>query len=91
MAGTASGSTGNALLTPSAAGGGQAGSVAKVFEILTRGESGLAQQFEQVMKQEVRRPAAGSGLLQFVVALHCIGREGGEPGCLFCAGTLWAA
>lgn len=54
MAGTASGGAGDALLTPSAAGG-QAGSVSKVFDILTRGESGLAQQFEQVMKQEVRR------------------------------------
>ena len=55
VTGTASGAAGNALLTPSGAGGGQAGSVAKVFDILTRGESGLAQQFEEVMKQEVRR------------------------------------
>jgi hypothetical protein len=33
--------------------------VAKVFDILTRGESGLAQQFESVVKQEVgeRQPA----------------------------------
>ena len=41
------------LLTPTGGGNQQQGSVAKVFDILTRGESGLAQQFESVMMQEV--------------------------------------
>lgn len=60
MAGTASAGGSNTLLTPSGGGGGASGqqqqqgsSVCKVFDILTRGESGLAQQFEAVMKQEV--------------------------------------
>lgn len=58
------------LLTPSATGtGGQAAggggmSVAKVFDILTRGESGVAQQFEAVMKQEVSS-------LFLLCLLHC--------------------
>ena len=53
VAGAASGSS-DTLLTPSGTGtSGSGGSVARVFEILTRGESGLAQQFEAVMKQEV--------------------------------------
>lgn len=64
VAGTASG-TSDTLLTPSGMGtSGSAGSVARVFDILTRGESGLAQQFEAVMKQEVgrRRKVVCSGM-----------------------------
>lgn len=59
VAGTAAGGS-DTLLTPSGGGGAgsqQQGSVAKVFDILTRGESGLAQQFESVVKQEVGAPA----------------------------------
>jgi hypothetical protein len=46
-------------------GSGGGASVAKVFDILTRGESGVAQQFEAVMKQEV----GGS----FAVCSSCLG------------------
>ncbi len=53
VSGAASGSS-DTLLTPSGTStSGSSGSVARVFDILTRGESGLAQQFEAVMKQEV--------------------------------------
>ena len=58
MPGTAASLDTSTLLTPSnAAASSPQGSVAKVFDLLTRGESGLAQQFEAVMKQEVRLPA----------------------------------
>lgn len=55
--GTGTGSSSTLLTTTAIGAGGQAaggGSVSKVFDILTRGESGLAQQFKAVMKHEVR-------------------------------------
>ena len=61
VAGTGSGSS-HTLLTPTGTGAGSqatsssGASVAKVFDILTRGESGVAQQFEAAMRQEVGHP-----------------------------------